>query len=104
MILSFAYGVLRRIFPEEKVESVRGQDNANGVSLVVVKSFPQLQERDPTRGRFGDGRGGYGGRRGGGGGGGFSQGGRFGFSDRRNDRFPRGSGGGGRGRGVYKKS
>ncbi|KAI3517613.1 hypothetical protein L1887_16828 [Cichorium endivia] len=127
---SFAYGVLRRILPEEKVESVRGlalttdqrsavfdvaaddldtflacQDNANGVSLVVVKSLPQLQERDQSRGRFGDGRGGYGARRGGGGGGGggFSRGGRVGFSDRRNDRFPRGSGGGGRGRGAYKK-
>ncbi|KVI04750.1 DNA/RNA helicase, DEAD/DEAH box type, N-terminal [Cynara cardunculus var. scolymus] len=84
-----------------------GQENAGGVSLVVVNALPQLQEREQSRGRFGDGRGGYGNRRGGsgggGGGGGFSRGGRVGYSDRRNDRFPRGSGGGGRGRGGYKK-
>ncbi|KAI3735202.1 hypothetical protein L6452_14692 [Arctium lappa] len=125
---SFAYGVLRRFLPEEKVESVRGlaltadqksavfdvavddldtflagQENAGGVSLMVVKALPQLQEREQSRGRFVDGRGGYGNRRGGGGGGGFSRGGRVGYSDRRNDRFPRGSGGGGRGRGGYNK-
>ncbi|KAJ9553241.1 hypothetical protein OSB04_017286 [Centaurea solstitialis] len=129
---SFAYGVLRRFLPEEMVESVRGlalsadqksavfdvavddldtflagQENAGGVSLVVVKALPQLQEREQSRGRFADGRGGYGNRRGGGGGGGggggYSRGGRVGYSDRRNDRFPRGPGGGGRGRGGYKK-
>ncbi|KVI10055.1 cytochrome P450 [Cynara cardunculus var. scolymus] len=94
---SFAYGVLRRFLPEEKVESIqglaltadqRGQENASGVSLEVVKELPQLQEREQSRSRFGGGRGGYGG-----GGGGFSRGGRGGgFSDR---RFSRGSGGGG---------
>ncbi|KAK9063235.1 hypothetical protein SSX86_017105 [Deinandra increscens subsp. villosa] len=131
---SFAYGLLRRFLPEEKVESVRGlaltadkkfavfdvavddldtflagQENGGGVRLVVVKELPPLQEREQSRGRYGDGCGGFGNRRGGGGGGGrgggFSQGGRVSFSDRRNDRFPRGSGGGGggRGRGGYKK-
>ncbi|XP_024973501.1 DEAD-box ATP-dependent RNA helicase 7 [Cynara cardunculus var. scolymus] len=121
---SFAYGVLRRFLPEEKVESIQGlaltadqrgavfdvavedldtfltgQENASGVSLEVVKELPQLQEREQSRSRFGGGRGGYGG-----GGGGFSRGGRGGgFSDR---RFSRGSGGGGGGRGGrggYKK-
>ena len=114
---SFVYGVLRRFLPEEKVETIEGlaltadqkgavfdvaakdldtflagQENAAGVSLEVVKELPQLQEREQPRGRFGGGRGGYGG--------GFSRGGRSGFFDRRNDRF----GGGGRGgRGGYKK-
>jgi len=119
---SFAYGVLRRFLPEEKVESIQGlaltadqrgavfdvaaedldtflagQENATGVSLEVVKELPQLQEKEQSRGRFGSGGGFSRGR----GGGGFSRGGRGGFSDRRNDRFSRGSGGGGRG--GYKK-
>lgn len=80
------------------------QENANGVRLMVVKELPPLQEREQqSRGRYGDGCGGFGNRRGGGRSGGFSQGGRVSFSDRRNDRFPRGAGGGGRGRGAYKK-
>ncbi|XP_041998455.1 DEAD-box ATP-dependent RNA helicase 7-like isoform X1 [Salvia splendens] len=124
---SFVYGVLRRFLPEEKVESIRGLSltadgkgavfdvatedldqfiaepkNHSGVSLEVVKSLPQLQEREQVRGggRFGGG-GGVGGR-----GGGYSErrdgrlssgrgGGRGGFPDRRNDRFARGGGGGG---------
>lgn len=65
-----------------------GQKNAAGVSLEVVKVLPPLQEREPSRGRFG-----------GGGSGGF----RGGFSDRRGGRFSGGGGGGrgggGRGRG-----
>ncbi|KAL7183924.1 hypothetical protein ACSBR2_026155 [Camellia fascicularis] len=118
--LSFAYGVLRRFLPEEKVEEVKGialtadgkgavfdvptedldtflagQENAAGVSLEVVKTLPALQEREQSRGgRFGGG--GFSGGRGGGGGR-FSggRGGRGGnFSDRRNDRF---GGRGGRG-------
>ncbi|KAK9060936.1 hypothetical protein SSX86_018116 [Deinandra increscens subsp. villosa] len=122
---SFAYGVLRRFLPEEKVESIQGlaltadqrgavfdvavedldtflagTENAVGVSLEVVKELPQLQEKEQSRSRFGGGGGG-GFSRGRGGGGGFSRGGRGGF---RNDRFSRGSGGGGGGRGGgYKK-
>ncbi|KAL0382312.1 UNVERIFIED_CONTAM: DEAD-box ATP-dependent RNA helicase 7 [Sesamum calycinum] len=96
---SFAYGVLRRFLPEDKVESIKGlaltadgkgavfdvaaqdldtflagQENAAGVSLEVVKSLPRLQEREQSRGRFGGGGGGRGG-----------------FSDR---RFSGGRGGG----------
>ncbi|KAK9078058.1 hypothetical protein SSX86_002115 [Deinandra increscens subsp. villosa] len=118
---SFAYGVLRRFLPEEKVEAIQGlaltadqrgavfdvaeedleaflagQENATGVSLEVVKELPQLQEKEQSRGRFGGGGGGGFSR--GRGGGGFSRGGRGG--DRRNDRFSRG---GGSGRGGYRK-
>lgn len=119
---SFAFGVLRRFLPEEKVELVKGMaltadgngavfdvpvaeldlfrsgaDNAANVSLEVLKQLPPLQERDQSRGRFGGGgRGGFGGR----GGNRFSGGRGGGFSDRRNDRFSGGSGGGkGRGSG-----
>lgn len=124
---SFAYSVLRRFLSEEKVESIKGlaltadgkgavfdvasedldlflkgQDNAAGVSLDVVKTLPRLQDRDQARaGRFGSGgRGGFSDRRfGSGGRGGFSggRGGRGGFSDRRNDRFSKGQGGRGYG-------
>ncbi|KAL5746155.1 hypothetical protein ACOSP7_027301 [Xanthoceras sorbifolium] len=107
---SFAFNVLRRFVPEEKVESVKGmaiaadgkgavfdvpaedldlflsgQDNAANVSLEVVKTLPRLQEREESRGRFGGGggRGGFGRFSGGRGGG---------FSNRRNDRFSSGSG------------
>jgi len=109
---SFAFGVLRRFLPEEKVESVKGlaltadgkgavfdvsvddldtflagQENAAGVSLEVVKELPALQEREARGGsRFGGGRGGgFGDRRSGGrfGGRGGSRGG---FSDRRGGR------------------
>ncbi|XP_062153642.1 DEAD-box ATP-dependent RNA helicase 7 [Alnus glutinosa] len=119
---SFAFNVLRRFLPEEKVEAVKGlaltadgkgavfdvpaqeldtflagQENAANVTLEVLKTLPPLQEREPSRGgRFGSGgRGGFGDRSGGR----FSsgRGGRGGaFSGRRNDRF---SNGGGRGRG-----
>ncbi|GLU20970.1 hypothetical protein SLE2022_371420 [Rubroshorea leprosula] len=121
---SFAYGVLRRFLPEEKVESVKGltltadgngavfdvekedldmflsgAENAGGVSLDVLKELPRLQERDQSRGRFGfgsGGRGGFGDRNGGRGGGRFSggRGGRGGSSDRRNNRYSNGWSGG----------
>ncbi|KAG6753441.1 hypothetical protein POTOM_043509 [Populus tomentosa] len=105
---------MRRILPEDKVESVTGmsltadgngavfdvkkedvdtflaaQENAAGVNIEVVKALPSLQERDRPRGRFGGGGGG----RGRGGFGDRSGGNRFsggrggrggGFSDRRN--------------------
>ncbi|XP_074379508.1 DEAD-box ATP-dependent RNA helicase 7-like [Apium graveolens] len=109
---SVAFSILRRFLPEEKVETVKGlaltadgkgavfdvsaadldtflsgQENAAGVSLTVVKELPELQEKEQqSRGRFGVGRGGYGGR--------FSGGRGGGFNDRRNDRFSGGRGGG----------
>ncbi|KAI4351866.1 hypothetical protein L6164_006171 [Bauhinia variegata] len=110
---SFAYGVLRRFLPEEKVEAVKGlaltadgngvvfdvaaedldtylagQENAANVSLEVLNALPRLQERDQSRGgRFG-GRGGFGGNRFGG------RGGRNGgFSNQRNNGGGRGAGG-----------
>ncbi|PQP92817.1 DEAD-box ATP-dependent RNA helicase 7 [Prunus yedoensis var. nudiflora] len=111
---SFAYGILRRFLPEEKVESVKGmaltadgkgavfdvaaedldmflagQENAAGVSIEVLESLPNLQEKEARGGRFGGGGGFRGGRFGRGGG-----------SDRRNDRFSNRSGGG-RGRSNY---
>ncbi|XP_050221579.1 DEAD-box ATP-dependent RNA helicase 7 [Mercurialis annua] len=105
---SFAFSVLRRFVPEEKVELVTGmtltadgngavfdvaeadkdiflagQENAANVSLQVVKTLPPLQEKEQSRGRFGGGGGG----RGGWGGRGGSSGGRGGrgngFSDRK---------------------
>lgn len=127
---SFAFGVLRRFLPEDKVDSIKGlaltadgngavfdvatedldaflagQENAANVSLEVLKALPRLQERDQSRGgRFGGGGrgGGFGGR--GGGSNRFSGGrggrGGGGFSNRRNDRF---SGGSNRGRGRSNK-
>ncbi|XP_027936540.1 DEAD-box ATP-dependent RNA helicase 7 [Vigna unguiculata] len=112
---SFAYGILRRFLPEEKVEAVKGlsltadgngavfdvpaedldtylsgQENAANVSLEVLKALPRLQQRDQSRGgRFGDGGRGGGNRFGRGGGG---RNGRF-----SNDRFSNGGGRGGRG-------
>ncbi|KAM2384390.1 hypothetical protein ACFXTH_041832 [Malus domestica] len=104
---SFAFGVLRRYLPEEKVESVKkgmaltadgngavfdaaaedldlflaGQENAANVSIRVLKSLPDLQEKESRNTRYGGGRG-------------------EGF---RNDRYsnnrPAAAGGGGRGRG-----
>ncbi|KAE9617208.1 putative RNA helicase [Lupinus albus] len=109
---SFAFGILRRFVPEEKVNTVQGltitadgngavfdvpakeldafitgQQNAANVSLEVVKALPQLQERDqPKMSRYGGGsrgfHGGSGGNRFGGRGGG------------RNSRFSGGYGGG----------
>lgn len=101
--LRFAFSVLRRILPEDKVESVTGmtlttdgngavfdvkkedvdaflaaQENGAGVNIEVVKTLPSLQEREQQRGRFG------GGGRGRGGGNRFSGGRGGGFSDRRN--------------------
>ncbi len=119
---SFAYGVLRRFLPEEKVESIKGltltadgngavfdvatedldaflagQENAANVSLEVLKALPRLQERDQSRGRFGGGgRGGFGGR--GGGSNRFSSGGRGGRGGG-GGGFSRFSGGSNRGRG-----
>ncbi|XP_047321643.1 DEAD-box ATP-dependent RNA helicase 7 [Impatiens glandulifera] len=100
---SFAFGVLRRFLPSEKVDLIKnlaltadamgavfdvsvddvdmiveGAKSAGGVSLEVVKELPPLQVREQTRGGYGRGGGGY---RGGGGGGG--------------NRFGRGGGGGG---------
>ncbi|XP_022158991.1 DEAD-box ATP-dependent RNA helicase 7 [Momordica charantia] len=121
---SFAYSVLRRFLPEEKVESVKGmaltadgysavfdvrtedldaflagKENAANVNLEVLKTLPKLQDREQSRGggRFGGGgRGGFGDRRNGGGRfSGGRGGGRGGFSDRRN-RFSGNSGGKGR--------
>ncbi|XP_074319623.1 DEAD-box ATP-dependent RNA helicase 7-like [Silene latifolia] len=110
---TFAFGMLRKVLPEDKVESVQGlgitadqtgavfdvpvndletflvagRKNADQMSLEVVKTLPRLQEREP-RGRFGNNRGGGGGgfSRGGGGGGRFGRGG---------GGFSRGGGGGG---------
>ncbi|KAK4280467.1 hypothetical protein QN277_012091 [Acacia crassicarpa] len=120
---SFAFGILRRFLPQEKVDSVKGltltadgngavfdvstedldtfltgSENADNVSLEVVEALPSLQEREQSRGRFGGGRG-SGGR---GGGGNRFSGGRSGgrFSNDRNGRFSNNSGGG-RGRGNF---
>ncbi|XP_011654884.1 DEAD-box ATP-dependent RNA helicase 7 [Cucumis sativus] len=115
---SFAYSILRRFLPEEKVESVKGmsltadgssavfdvqtedldafltgQANAADVSIEVLKSLPKLQDREQSRGgRFGfGGRGGFGDRRSGGSRfSGGRGGGRGGFSDR--NRFSGGRG------------
>ncbi|KAJ1431382.1 RNA-binding domain superfamily [Sesbania bispinosa] len=115
---SFAFGILRRFMPEEKVEAVQGltltadgngavfdvpakdldsyltgQQNAANVSLEVLKALPRLQERDQSRGgRFGGGRGfndRHGGNR-------FS-GGRGGRNNRFSNGFNGGRGNGGRG-------
>ncbi|CAN0902624.1 DEAD-box ATP-dependent RNA helicase 7 [Linum grandiflorum] len=115
---SYAYSIMKRFLPEDKVESVKGitltadgkgavfdvasadvdifiagARKAGYVSIEVVKTLPALQERDQSRGRFGGGGGGgrgYGGDRSSGGGGyRFGRGGRSGF----------GGGGGGGGRG-----
>ncbi|MED6144045.1 DEAD-box ATP-dependent RNA helicase 7 [Stylosanthes scabra] len=106
---TFAYGVLRRFLPEEKVEAVKGltltadgsgfvfdlpaedldtylagKEKASNVRLEVLTALPRLQEKDQSRGgRFG-GSGGGGGRRGG-------------FGDRNvGSRFSGGRGGSGR--------
>ncbi|CAA7035095.1 unnamed protein product [Microthlaspi erraticum] len=99
---SAVFGALRRILPEDKVNTVEGmtltadgqgavfdvsqsdvdefvaagQKNAGSVSLEVVKELPKLQEKEPMQRRFGNqGRGnrGRGGRFGRGGGGGRGQ-------------------------------
>ncbi|KAL6531265.1 DEAD-box ATP-dependent RNA helicase 7 [Orobanche hederae] len=105
---SFAFGVLRRFLPVDKVDSIKGlsltadgngavfdvaaadlniflegQQNAADVSIEVVKSLPPLQEREQQRGRFGGGGGGRGG----------------GYSDRRFSNGSSGRGGFSRGRG-----
>ncbi|GAB2294072.1 DEAD-box ATP-dependent RNA helicase 7 [Dionaea muscipula] len=122
---SFAFNVLRRFLPEDKVEAVKGltltadgkgavfdvaaddldaylagQENAADVSLEVLKALPPLQEKDASRGgRFGGGGGWRGGRGGGSGGGGGRFGGRGGHFNQ-NRRFSSDSKrGGGRGRG-----
>ncbi|XP_068650332.1 DEAD-box ATP-dependent RNA helicase 7-like [Aristolochia californica] len=128
---SFAFSVLRRFMPEEKVEGLKGlsltadgkgavfdvptedldlflagQGNADDVTIEVLKELPPLQEKDQSRGRFGDqfrGGNGRGGRFGGGRGGSFdrrgnSGGGRFsggrgsGFSGGRGSGFSGGRG------------
>ncbi|KAI4320055.1 hypothetical protein MLD38_033576 [Melastoma candidum] len=119
---SYAFGVLKRVLPEEKVNNVKGltlvadgngavfdvpsedvdtfltgQENAADMSLEVVKTLPRLQERDPSRGGrfFSNGHGGF--DRGNGGRFSGGRGGRgSGFNGQRNDRFS----GGGRGRGM----
>ncbi|CAN1842586.1 DEAD-box ATP-dependent RNA helicase 7 [Linum perenne] len=115
---SYAYSIMKRFLPEDKVESVKGMaltadgkgavfdvattdvdtfisgaKKAGYVSIEAVKTLPALQERDQSRGRFGGGGGGgrgggYGGDRNGGGGYRFGRGGRSGFG---------GGGSGGRG-------
>ncbi|KAJ0238191.1 DEAD-box ATP-dependent RNA helicase 7 [Hirschfeldia incana] len=95
-----AFGVLRRVLPDDKVNSVEGmaltvdggavfdvvqsdvdmflaagQKNAGSMSLEVVKELPKLQEREPVQRRYGGGGGGRFGRGGGGGGGRFGRGG-----------------------------
>ncbi|KMS98946.1 hypothetical protein BVRB_3g067470 [Beta vulgaris subsp. vulgaris] len=109
---SFAFSILRRFLPEEKVESamgvaitadqngavfdvpvddletfVTGSENAANVRLEVVKTLPRLQERDTSRGRFGNYRGGGGGGGGSRFGGRGGRGGGGGYSDRGNNRF-----------------
>ncbi|KAF3539358.1 hypothetical protein F2Q69_00025277 [Brassica cretica] len=94
-----AFGVLRRVLPDDKVNLIEGmtltvdggavfdvvhsdvdqfiaagQKNAGSMSLEVVKEMPKLQEREPVQRRYGGGggrfgRGGGGGRFGRGGGG-----------------------------------
>ncbi|KFK27951.1 hypothetical protein AALP_AA8G452500 [Arabis alpina] len=99
---SFAFGILRRFLPEDKVESIQGmaltadgqgavfdveqsdvehfiaagQKNAGSVSLEVVKEMPKLQEREPMQRRFTNNRSGG------------------------NNRFGNGNGRGGRGGGF----
>ncbi|KAI9076706.1 hypothetical protein K1719_041346 [Acacia pycnantha] len=115
---SFAFGILRRFLPQEKVDSVKGltltadgngavfdvstedldtfltgSENAANVNLEVLEALPSLQEREQSRGRFGGGRGGGGNRFSGG-----RSGGRF--SNDRNGRFSNNSGGG-RGRSNF---
>ncbi|KAJ9139957.1 hypothetical protein P3X46_030648 [Hevea brasiliensis] len=122
--LSFAFGILRRFLPEDKIDlAVKGmtltadgngvvfdvpatdldtflvgQENAANVSLEVLKVLPPLQERDQSRGRFGGGggrgRGGFSDRSGGSRFSGGRGGRGRGFSDRRNDRFSNGFGSG----------
>ncbi|CAN8264689.1 unnamed protein product [Cochlearia groenlandica] len=109
---TFAFNILRRYIPEDKVNTIdgltltadgqgavfdvlqadvdlfiaAGQKNAGSISLEVVKELPKLQEREPMQRRYGRGGGsGSGGR--------FSRGGRGGSGG----RFGRGGGGGGRG-------
>uniref|UniRef100_A0A1J3I4D4 RNA helicase n=1 Tax=Noccaea caerulescens TaxID=107243 RepID=A0A1J3I4D4_NOCCA len=102
---SAVFAALRRILPEDKVNTIEGltltadgqggvfdvsqsdvdefiaagQKNAGSVSLEVVKELPKLQEKEPMQrrfSRFGNGNRGRGGNRGGGGGGGrFGRGG-----------------------------
>ncbi|KAL6004739.1 hypothetical protein ACLOJK_005295 [Asimina triloba] len=115
--LSFAFGVLRRFLPEDKIEGVKGmsltadgrgavfdvpaadvdlflagQENASMVNIEVANELPPLQDKEQSRGGSGWG----GGRFGSGGANRFS-GGRGGSSDRRSG-FSRGGRGGGGGR------
>ncbi|KAG9445119.1 hypothetical protein H6P81_016459 [Aristolochia fimbriata] len=133
---TFAFSVLRKFIPEEKVEGLKGlsltadgkgavfdvpsedldlflkgQDNADGVTIEVLKELPPLQEKDQSRGRFGDqfrGGNGRGGSRFGGNRGSYDRRGNTGGSfDRRGSsgggRFSGGRGGGfSRGRGSSK--
>ncbi|XXG70403.1 hypothetical protein AAC387_Pa06g3173 [Persea americana] len=112
---SFAYGVLRRFLPDEKVEQLKGlaltadgkgavfdvpaedvdlfiagQENADMVSLEVLTELPPLQDKEQSRG----GNGWRGGRFGSGGSSFDRRGSGGSFSNRRGG----GSGGGGRGR------
>ncbi|KAL0692179.1 hypothetical protein Bca4012_059359 [Brassica carinata] len=102
---TFAFNIMRRVLPEDKVNLIEGltltadghgavfdvvqsdvdmfiaagQKNAGSMSLEVVKELPKLQEREPVQRRYGRGGGQGGNRFGRGGGGG---------------RFGRGGGGG----------
>ncbi|KAJ6841433.1 DEAD-box ATP-dependent RNA helicase 7-like [Iris pallida] len=107
---TFAFSVLRRFLPQEKIDGLKGlsltadgmgvvfdvpaddvnlflegQENASMVSIEVVTKLPPLQEKEQRggRGRFGGG-GGSGNRFGGGRRGGWSGGGGSRFGGRRN--------------------
>lgn len=118
---SFAFGVLRRFLPEEKVESVKGlaltadgngavfdvadkdldaflagQENAANVKLEVLQVLPPLQEREQRKFGPGGGRGNYSRNNyGGGGRGNYGSGGGSSF-DRRISSGGRGGSRGGR--------
>uniref|UniRef100_A0A7N0T1A6 DEAD-box ATP-dependent RNA helicase 7 n=1 Tax=Kalanchoe fedtschenkoi TaxID=63787 RepID=A0A7N0T1A6_KALFE len=117
---SFAFSILRRFLPEEKVESITGlaltadgngavfdvptedldlflagQENASNISLEILEVLPPLQERETRGSRFGGSSYGRGGNRFSAGSGGGKWGG---SSDRRNyNGGGRGTYGGGRG-------
>lgn len=111
---SFAFSIMKRFLPEDKVEGVKGlsitadgmgavfdvpaedlslflegQENANMVTVEVLKTLPALQEKEQSRG---GGRGRFRG-----GGGGYSNGGgnRFSGGRRGGGRFSNGGGRGG---------
>ncbi|XP_008812489.2 DEAD-box ATP-dependent RNA helicase 7-like [Phoenix dactylifera] len=110
---SVAFSILKRFMPDEKIEGVKGlsltadgmgavfdvpaddvdafiegQENANMVTIEVLKSLPSLQDKDQSRGGN-TGRGRFGGGRSSGG-----RGGRGGFGRRDGGGRGKGNGGG----------